>query len=515
MSLKPYHDKRDFTKTAEPRIGRASKAGSRFVIQKHEASRLHYDLRLELEGVLKSWAVPKGPPLRHGEKRLAIMVEDHPVSYLDFEGPIPKGEYGGGTVLVWDQGTFQPLSDDPLKELSQGKLHFVLQGKKLSGEWYLVRLHDENEWLLVRGGADLPIPSKAEDNKSVHSGKTMSQLAAGDTATVRKKEFAEMPDFISPMSAKLTAQAPKNGAWIYEIKFDGFRALAFRESTQTRLLSRNNKNLAVTFPEVVAAVQSLKVTDMILDGEVVALDSKGRSSFQLLQQYEGNHDKAALYYYVFDILRLNGKNLQGLPLLKRKAALQKLLSKKDGLIRYSAGLGSDAEPLLAQARELQLEGLIGKKADSSYEAGRRSGAWIKLKLHAQQEFVIGGFTEPEGSRKHLGALIIGVYRNKQLIFCGKVGTGFSDKVLKGLHVKMEAILADACPFSNLPAPRASKWGQSLTASEMIRCHWVKPSLVAQVKFSEWTRDDHLRHPVFLGLREDKNAKDVVREEVRL
>jgi bifunctional non-homologous end joining protein LigD len=518
MSLEEYKRKRDFKKTAEPPPSKPKKGKHRFVIQKHEASHLHYDFRLELDGTLKSWAVPKGVPFEHGEKRYAAHVEDHPVSYIDFEGTIPKGQYGGGTVMVWDRGTFEPLSKAPLKELAGGKLHFVLHGEKLSGEWYLVRMKDEKDWLLIRGGETMKPVSKKQDDLSVISGKTMKQLAAGDRvwnskpATAKKTVSTPIPKFVEPMKAKLAAHAPTHGNWIYEIKFDGFRALALRGSDEARVLSRNNKDLGAKFPDVLNAALGLQVKDAIIDGEIVALDSEGRSSFQLLQQYEMGREKPPLYYYVFDILRLNGKDLRGLAVLERKAALEKILPKSDGIIRYSAALGSNAKPLLEHAAKLRLEGLIGKRADSTYETGHRSGAWIKLKLLAEQEFVIGGYTDPEGSRKYFGSLIVGVYQKKKLVFCGKVGTGFSHSLLRDLHARFKKIASDECPFSDLPQPRSSKWGQAITASEMKKCHWVEPTMVAQVKFSDWTSDHHLRQPVYLGLREDKDASEVIREK---
>lgn len=518
MSLAEYQRKRDFKKTAEPPPSRPKKSAHRFVIQKHEASRLHYDFRLELDGALKSWAVPKGVPFAHGEKRLAMHVEDHPVSYIDFEGTIPQGQYGGGTVMVWDHGTFEPLSKSPLQELANGKLHFLLHGEKLEGEWYLVRLRDEKEWLLIRGGESMKPVSKKLDDTSVVSGKSMKELAAGDRvwnskpAQAKKTVSSAIPDFVEPMKAKLAAHAPAAGEWIYEIKFDGFRALALRGSDESRLLSRNEKDLGAKFPEVLEAVSKLEVKDAILDGEIVALDPAGRSSFQLLQQYEMGREQPPLYFYVFDLLRLDGRDLCPWPVLERKALLEKILPKNDGVIRYSAALGSDAAPLLEQARQLNLEGLIGKRVDSAYEIGARSGAWLKLKLLAEQEFVIGGYTDPEGSRKFFGSLIIGVHEKKKLVYCGKVGTGFSHALLRDLHARFSKIASEKCPFSDLPQPRSTKWGQAITASEMKRCHWLEPTMVCQVKFSEWTSDHHLRQPVYLGLREDKDAGEVVREK---
>ncbi len=526
MSLKEYARKRDFKRTAEPDASPNvnKKNGNRFVIQKHDATRLHYDLRLEMGGTLKSWAVPKGLPYAKGEKHLAVHVEDHPIAYIDFEGTIPKGQYGGGTVMVWDQGTFEPLSDDPEKELAGGKLHFILNGKKLQGEWYLVRLRDSDEWLIIKGGEDRKPISKKLDDTSVVSGKSMKELSQGDRVWQSKEtsnqaptksrqialQPASLPEFIEPMKAKL-AKAPPHGEWVYEIKFDGWRALGIKGGSQTRLLSRNEKDLGGKFPEIMESLATLDAQDLIVDGEIVALDERGRSSFQLLQAYDLGSERPNIFFYVFDLLQLNGRDLRKLPLMERKDQLDKLLGKPPGVIRYSAALGNDAEPLLKQARELELEGLIGKKVDSLYESGSRSGSWVKLKLVQKQELVIGGYTDPAGSRKPFGALLVGFYKGNKLTYASKVGTGFNSKLLKSLHASFQKIVIEECPFVNLPEKRGSKWGQTITASEMKFCHWVKPVMVSQIKFSEWTRDDHLRHPVFLGLREDKDASEVVRE----
>ena len=541
MALVEYARKRDFKKTAEPGAIRSKGGERRFVIQKHAASRLHYDFRLELDGVLKSWAVPKGVPWTKGEKRLAVQVEDHPVSYLNFEGTIPKGQYGGGTVMVWDLGTFVTDVKSPIQELEHGKLHFRLEGKKLWGEWYLVQLRGSTQWLLIKGGNDLKPISKKLDDTSALSGKTMQQLSGNGAvwqsnsnhaknsfqakiakkvapaAKVKKtgKSKALMPmKFIEPMKAQLQEAPPAGKDWIYEIKFDGFRALACISSGKVHLYSRNEKSFDGKFPEILEAVGALELEDAILDGEIVALDAKGVSSFQLLQALDTGEKRPDIYFYVFDLLRFGGKDLRHQNLVERKARLEKLLSGQHGLIRYSASLGDAAKPLLKQAQKLGLEGLIGKRKTSIYEAGRRSGAWIKLKLHQEQEFVIGGFTDPEGSRSHFGALLVGFYENKKLQFCGRVGTGFNEKLLRNLHEQFGEIGREECPFFNLPEKRPGRYGAGVTASEMKRCHWLKPELVCQIKFSEWTRDDKLRQPVFLGLREDKNAHEVVREKTK-
>lgn len=531
MSLKEYQRKRDFKITKEP-IGKSSlkkgvSGARRFVVQKHAASRLHYDFRLELGGTLKSWAVPKGMPFAKGEKRLAVHVEDHPLSYIDFEGPIPKGQYGGGTVMVWDYGTYEPESATPLKELKGGKLHFTLTGHKLKGEWYLVRLRDEDQWLLIRGGDDMKPVSQRADNTSALSGKTMKQLESAEawsnstakpekktvTKSVKKKaEPKPAPlDFIEPMKAKLVENPPQDEGWLYEVKFDGFRALAVIRKGVVRLVSRTENEMTSKFPEVVEALEKMKLPDCILDGEIVALDKDGRFSFQALQSYDLGQEQPPLLYYAFDLLKLKGRSCMSQPLTKRKEQLKELLGRSK-IIRFSSSLEGDVQDLLKEAAKLKLEGLIGKKADSTYEAGKRSGQWIKLKMIAQQEVVIGGYTEPTGSRKHFGALIVGVYEKGELICTGKVGTGFNTALLKELHALFKPLEKEACPFANIPVESRGRWGQGITRSEMKNCTWLKPQLVCQVKFAEWTRDGRMRQPVFLGLRKDKRARDVVREQ---
>lgn len=527
MSLKEYSRKRDFQTTAEPVPQRSAprrRGERRFVIQKHAASHLHYDLRLEIGGAFKSWACPKGIPYAKGEKHLAVNVEDHPLAYGDFEGIIPQGEYGGGTVMLWDRGTFEPIT--PLKGLAEGKLHFILHGEKLEGEWYLVRLrHKEQDWLLIKGGESMKALGPRIDNRSVLSGKTMKQLgeqsaapssspARRITEAARRIAGTATPKFFEPMKAKLTAHPPKTEEWLYEIKFDGWRALALLAGGEARLLSRNEKELGPKFPEIVEALSRLDVDDAVLDGEIVALDKAGRSSFQLLQAYEMGETRPPIYFYLFDLLQLNGRDMKALPIAERKEHLRKLLERAGtgGVLRFSASLGSDANLLLKKVARLKLEGLIGKQEGSRYEPGKRSGRWIKLKLLAEQEFVIGGYTEPQGARKRFGALLVGFYdENGEFRYAGKVGTGYDARWLERLHGLMQPLETPDPPFVGLPAPGRGRWNMGLSRAEMARCHWVKPELVCQVKFSEWTRDDRLRQPVFIGLRDDINPREVRRE----
>lgn len=358
--------------------------------------------------------------------------------------------------------------------------------------------------------------SKRADNVSVLSRRTMKQLSQGDRVwrsekgNARKQKPAPLPDFVEPMQAK-SLNSPPAGDWLYEIKFDGWRALALKGGSQCRVLSRNEKDFGAKFPEIMASVAQLDVQDAILDGEIVALDTEGRSSFQLLQAYDLGEKRPPIFFYAFDLLQLDGADLRSRPIEDRKALLEHILTDPPGVLRMSPTLGGDAKSLLQQARRLGLEGLIGKRSGSAYETGRRSGTWIKLKLVLEQEFVIGGYTDPEGSRRHIGSLIVGYYRGRELIFAGKVGTGFTAKLLRSLHSRFRDLARETCPFTNLPMPRGSRWGKAITQSEMKHCHWLDPRIVCQVKFGEWTRDGRLRQPVFLGLREDKNAREVVRE----
>ena len=571
MALEEYKRKRDFKKTAEPAGGKPLpkkiKGASRFVIQKHAARRLHYDFRLEMEGVLKSWALPKGLPWKRGEKHLAVEVEDHPIEYEQFEGIIPEGQYGGGTVMVWDRGDYHVFGEQPVKSLKEGKLHLVLDGKKAKGEWTLVRIRgregEKNQWLILKTGDDAKPVSKKMEDHSVKTGRTMKQIAEARDAewesgreadesptskfkarirdALKKKEkdksvgeahrrpakrgnptqrgrLASPPDlpsakarFIEPMKAKLVEKPPTMGDWIYELKFDGIRLIGIKRGDKVSLLSRNENDLTKRFPEIVEAMKALPVRECVIDGEVVALDDEGRSSFQLLQAREMEGRKSPVYFYAFDLLELDGKSLLSLPLEARKDVLEKICTDVGDPVRYSGAIGGDAEQLLKEVERRGLEGIIGKQRNSVYEPGRRSGAWIKLKCVREQEFVIGGYTPPQGARKHFGAVLVGYYEKKKLVFAGKVGTGFAAKSLAMLHKKFQKEARDDCPFIDLPSKRNGQWIQDITPSMMRKMHWVNPVFVCEIKFAEWTRDGKLRAPVFLGLREDKAGTEVVRE----
>jgi bifunctional non-homologous end joining protein LigD len=532
--LGQYKRKRDFRQSPEPSgDNNAIPDGTLFVIQKHAASHLHYDFRLEVDGVLKSWAVPKGLPLRKGEKRLAIQVEDHPLDYARFEGTIPKGNYGGGTVMVWDIGTYAVTDKDIGEVLKSGSIHLRLTGKKLRGDWTLVRLKKAEEkkqpWLFFKSGSDHKgISSKAED-RSALSNRSMAEISKADDAQWDSKKgrslhapdfIAELrglpkakPAFIEPMKARLVERLPSDSGWLYEIKFDGVRALAIKDGKGIKLVSRTRHSLDRSFPEVLDALEHLPYKSYVLDGEVVALDDKGRSSFQLLQPFIQAEDspsaRPAIVMYLFDVLNLEGKSTMALPLLERKKLIEKLLQKTTNLLRVSGTFQENPKKLLKQIEKLGLEGLVGKRPTSRYESGKRSGAWIKLKVVQEQEFIIGGYTQPRGSREYFGSLIVGFQKDGKLRYASKVGTGFDSRSLRLLFTQLQKLRMQCCPFVNLPSKKSDENGLSL--SDMKHCTWMKPKLVCQVRFSEWTKDEHLRQPVYLGLRNDKHPREVERE----
>jgi bifunctional non-homologous end joining protein LigD len=582
MGLQRYKEKRNFRATPEPagKVASRTNRARMFVIQKHDATRLHYDFRLELNGVLVSWAVPKGIPTTKADRRLAMHVEDHPIDYGDFEGVIPEGNYGAGSVMVWDTGTWEAVGDDRDAALRDGKLKFRLRGKKLKGEWTLVRMRErekgKDEWLLIKSGQDVPPISSRRDDQSVLTGRTMARIArekartwqsnrpasagtfkqriaaaaAGqkaprqkatrdhtpaassrarnaraprpaktrdeDDADSRIREIvrdcpAEEPRFHEPMKARLVETLPLHEKWILELKHDGYRALAVKRGREVEIFSRNRKLMNARFPSIANAVRELSTDKFVLDGEIVALAEQGHGSFQLLQNRERITDERCLVFYVFDILNARGHDVRNLPLETRRAIVQQLVKEAVDPIRFSAPIEGEPRAVLAEVKRLGLEGIIAKKPKSKYETGQRSGSWIKLKCVNEQEFVIGGYTPPKGSRDCFGALLVGYYENGQLVFASKVGSGYTQAVLRALFHQFKPLRRRDCPFVNLPTRRSGRFGQGVTATEMRRCTWVEPRLVAQVRFTEWTSDGGLRHPVFLGLREDKRAPEVVRE----
>lgn len=522
-----YESKRDFAASPEPSWTKrkpAKTTGRTFVVHKHAARRLHYDLRLEIDGALASWAVPKGFPVQHGEKHLAVKVEDHPLDYGNFEGNIPAGNYGAGAVMLWDRGLYEVLEDDPAEAVRQGHLSIVFAGEKLTGHWILVRTGkaaEKEQWLLIKGKENDWQISAADDDRSVLSGRSLNEIAATGENQENPSDAPSAPTdlppakaaFISPMKPHLAAHLPRHGKWIYEIKFDGYRVVAVKSAGETRLFSRNHIDVSNDFPAVQDAVTSLPANELVLDGEVVALLESGIPSFQLLQNRRrpGRDLRNSLFYYAFDLLNLNGHQTSHLPLQQRKQLLQALLKHASAPLRFSAGIDTDAETFLSQAEELGLEGLIAKEADSRYQPGRRSRSWLKIKVHHQQEFVIGGYTRPKGTRSRFGSVIVGIYKERKLHYVARVGTGFDEKLLEEAYQKFQPLRTDSCPFVNLPTPRKRSFSGGLTATEMKTATWLKPKLVCEIRFSEWTDDDSIRHPVFLGFRDDKNAREVRRE----
>jgi bifunctional non-homologous end joining protein LigD len=593
MALERYRKKRDFSRTPEPAgtpRPRRKRAGElSFVVQKHAARSLHYDFRLEMDGVLKSWAVPKGPSLDPGEKRLAVQVEDHPIEYGGFEGIIPAGEYGGGTVLLWDRGTWVSTEGEPLAAHRKGKLKFQLHGEKLRGGWTLVRMHgprageNEENWLLIKENDETARPGSGdalvrEQVASVASGQTIEEIAAdpprvwesnhatqldrtakgagassagrgagakgtagkagakaaGGKSAVQaaggrsaakaagRERLAElartlpgarraaMPHEVAPELATLVSAPPEGEHWLHEIKFDGYRVLCEVRRGKARLLTRRGKDWSDRFAPVAAAAAALPVDSLVLDGEVTVLLPDGKTSFQALQESfgegggHGEGQGSAMVYFAFDLLYLDGWDLRPAPLQARKDLLFSLLEAAgatagEGVIRWSDHVAGQGRDFFRQACGYGLEGIVSKRGDLPYRSGR-SRDWLKVKCLQRQEMVIGGFTDPEGARAGLGALLLGVYEDGRLLYAGKVGTGFSAKTLLELRRRLERIERPTPPFANPPR-----------GAEARGAHWLEPKLVCEVSFTEWTRDGNLRHPAFQGLREDKDPREVRRE----
>jgi len=584
VALEEYKRKRRFEDTPEPPPKIEKSKGHRFVVQRHRATRLHYDFRLEMEGVLKSWAVPKGPSLDPADKRLAMHVEDHPVSYFDFEGIIPEGNYGAGTVMVWDVGTWEPLSPQAVNGkylpgadaeasamLQKGDLKFRLHGKRLNGDFALVRMKSRRpgskgtEWLLIKKHDEHVVPGFdiEEYDTSALSGKTMAQIAGDEgsaewqshkkaprggakapwlaetlarvdkrkrskstpePAKEHREESTEkvarsspvkdlpgatkrpMPAEITPMLASVTEKPFDDPSWLFEIKWDGYRALSFIGNGSIRLVSRNQNDLTPRYPELRVLPQSVKGKSVILDGEVVVLDDQGRSSFSLMQQRTGirSHGRQAaprqelpILYYVFDLLYLDGYDLRRVALDERKRVLREILTDGD-LVRFSDHYAGQGIALFEAAKQKGLEGIIAKKRNSRYEE-RRTREWLKIKITQTVDCVIGGYTDPEGSRQYFGSLVLGLYdKKKQLVHVGNAGTGFNQATLKEIFAVLKDIETPKNPFTGPVEPK--------------KVHWVNPVRVAEVKFSEWTHETaegglKLRAPVFMGLREDKDPEE--------
>jgi bifunctional non-homologous end joining protein LigD len=625
MSLDEYKRKRRFEETPEPPAKVAKQSRHRFCVQRHAASRLHYDFRLEMEGVLKSWAIPKGPSLDPTDKRLAMQVEDHPVSYFDFEGTIPEGNYGGGTVMVWDAGTWVPLSPVPVKGeyvpgtekeaaamLAKGDLKFRLKGKRLNGDFALVHIKGRsgskgNEWLLIKkkddhvvAGFDIEAfdtsiltdrtmaqiagdegsaewtssrpasrgkvkaawladavaradakrraltaerAEKTESKKPRRAARSAAQAKTSSKDTAHKvaaaKDFAPksrskkspansasstvkalagaeqrpMPTVIHPMLASSVAKAFDDPDWLFEIKWDGYRAVAFIEDGRVRLVSRNQNDLTAQFSELGSLPQFVNAQRAILDGEIVALDEEGRPSFSLMQQRTGfqpgkrrlaRREGVPVIYYAFDLLYLDGLDLRRVALERRKQLLQDRI-KVGGVIQFSDHYAEKGLALFEAAKQRGLEGILAKKRSSVYQE-KRSNDWLKIKITQRQECVIGGYTDPEGSREYFGALVLGLYDEQgRLIHVGQVGTGFDQKTLKEMFAQLQGLKTKQNPF----------YGE---IGGLRKIQLVRPELVAEIKFAEWTHESteggmKLRAPVFMGLRADKPAEDCRLEEV--
>src|SRR5579883_919274 len=532
-SLQRYHEKRDFKDTPEPRGKKTATAPRlRFVIQKHRATRLHYDFRLEADGVLKSWAIPKGPSFDPADKRLAMHVEDHPMDYRTFEGVIPKGNYGAGEVIVWDEGTYRLAEGtDPAAEIGKGKIKFVMFGKKMHGEFTLVRIKGRGSesgdpWLLVKDHDEYVNPKYdiEKDNKSVKTGRTVESYADDPRAPhwISSKKSApaarraekkgasrakrdRLPVVKTPMLATLVDEPFDDDDWLFEIKWDGYRAICtVDEGGAVTLVSRNGLDFLGKFPELQRLQSAWSSLPIVVDGEIVSLDSQGRSSFQRLQESLTSKRGAArsagsggpLLYAAFDLLYADGKDLRKLPLEERKARLERVIADPE-VVMYSKHVVGKGSALFEQAQQRHLEGIIGKRRDSPY-VERRTRDWVKIKAQLMQEFVIGGFTEPRGSRTGFGSLLLGVYEGSKLHYVGHAGTGFNTKLLQSLTRDLKKIERKTSPFVN-------------KVEANTKPHFVEPKLVAEVRFTEWTRDGYLRQPAFLGLRLDKDAKSCVRE----
>ncbi len=514
--LAEYVKKRDFAVTPEPR-GRREKRGTRlrFVVQMHHATRLHYDFRLEADGVLASWAIPKGPTLVAGDRRLAMHVEDHPMAYRTFEGVIPTGQYGAGEVIVWDEGWYELAEgSDPAHEIAHGKIKFVMHGKKLRGLFTLVRIKPRpgergDPWLLLKDhdAYEEDAWDPAEHPESAKSGKTLADIKAERSPKVwnskpkasRARHAARAADPLPKQPGVELAtliDAPfDDSAWLFEIKWDGYRAVCTVDAHgKLALVSRNGLDLLRQFPDLADLAHAFVSMPIVVDGEIVVLDAHGRSDFQRLQ--ECRERGYALTYVAFDLLYANGRDLRATPLEERKELLERII-RDDTLVLYSKHVVGKGVALFAQARKRHCEGIVGKKRTSAYVA-RRTRDWVKIKAHQEQEFVIGGWTDPRGSRKGFGSLLLGAYEAGKLRYVGHVGTGFSAK-------RIEEIVAHLKPLARVTSPFADE------VEANAQAHWVKPRLVVEVRFAEWTRDRLLRQPAFLGIRIDKDAKDVCLE----
>jgi bifunctional non-homologous end joining protein LigD len=508
MGLGKYFKKRNFGKTPEPKGEVVESKGRQlaFVVQEHHASTLHYDFRLEVDGVLKSWAVPKGPSLNPHEHHLAIQTEDHPYDYRKFEGVIPEGEYGAGNVIIWDEGWYAARKGDPSKseatlreELTKGHLTFILHGKKLKGEFALIKMHngpDENAWLLVKKGDGYASEEDVtEQDESVKTHRHIDDLGGKmpDISTYPKKA---KPWAVSPMLCTLVDEPFSREGWLFEIKWDGYRAIGSKHKDEIELYSRNSNDFAVKYPPVVEAMRAFK-HDVIVDGEVVVADEHGGAHFEWLQNWH-REPRGQLQYYLFDILWCDGRDVRSMPLMQRKALLKSILP-KNNVLQFSDDLETDGLKLFAEMQHRGMEGMVAKRGESPYREGDRGQDWLKIKTHLRQEVVIGGYTEPRGGRKYLGSLLVGVYEKGEFVYTGHSGGGIPDDDRKELRDRLAKLERHSSPFKAEPKPNAP-------------VHWVRPELVCEMSFSEWTSEGYMRQPQFEGLRSDKKPVNVHREK---
>lgn len=508
MGLGKYFRKRHFDKTPEPKGSVKKKQAKQlaFVVQEHHASRLHYDFRLEMDGVLKSWAVPKGPSMNPHDHHLAVHVEDHPYEYRKFEGVIPEGNYGAGNVIIWDEGTYEPRTetDTPektlLKELKDGHITFVVHGKKLKGEFALIQMKgkEEKAWLLIKKGDEFASTKDiTKQDASVKSGLHVDDLHGKRTLPdLSSYPKVAKPWPVHPMLCTLVEEPFDKTDWLFEIKWDGYRAIGTKYKDGVSLYSRAATDFRDHYPPIAEALHQLK-DDVILDGEIVVVDNNGNPHFEWLQSWrtmpEGN-----LFYYVFDILWCNDRDIRTMPLIERKNLLKEIIP-KNSPIRYSDHIEKTGQALFDKIQHRGMEGIVAKQAQSEYRENVRGSDWLKIKTHLRQEVVIGGFTEPRGSREHLGALIVGVYKKGELHYVGHSGGGIPDTTRKELRAKLDKLERKSSPFAAEPKPNAP-------------VHWVRPLLVCEMNFSEWTKEGHMRQPKFVGMREDKKPFMVKQEK---
>ncbi|MDD5321073.1 MAG: DNA ligase D [Methylococcales bacterium] len=506
MPLTEYRQKRNFKDSPEPEGKAANDSGKLiFVVQRHKASRLHYDFRLEMEGVLKSWAIPKGPSLNPADKRLAMRVEDHPFDYKDFQGVIPAGNYGAGIVEIWDQGYYTDIENSGkdaekklLKAVKAGHLKIILHGKKLKGEFTLVKLKakEDKAWLLIKHKDNYAVQEDYDSETDTPKNSPINQWLSENTKKKILKKLNRVPagklqTYIPAMLVKETEQPFDDKDWIFEIKWDGYRAIAELNNADVKLYSRNGNLFNTAYPEVTDALAKLDL-EAVIDGEIVVMDEEGNPDFQLLQHY-GEDRSHPIYYYVFDILEINNKSVKQLPLLERKKKLRTLLKDND-IIKYSDHIEEKGKDMFVFMEEKNMEGIMAKKADSKYLPGRRTANWLKIKYHKTLDAIICGFTEPAGERKYFGALVLGLKHGDTLEYIGHTGSGFNASLLKEIHEHLKPLITSQSPFdeivkTNTPAT------------------WVKPAIVCEVKFSGKTRDGKLRHPIFVRIRDDKSIED--------